>query len=125
MQNRGIERVCCLLADPSPQLLAAYRDAFCDERVCHAPITDYSFVDHERLHGTILPFLRTAPAHEEPVVVHCSAGSGRTGQVHVAWLVCERTYAFPEALEIVHQQGRRPTEAGDRRQLRDRLAECL
>lgn len=73
MHAQGIEHVCCFLADildDYPRLLESYRDAFGPDRVCHAPIVDYAFVDLELLHATIRQFLRTPADHDELVDVH-------------------------------------------------------
>lgn len=126
----GIERVCCLLdgkLDRYDGLLESYREAFGADRVCHAPVPDYSLVDRGTLFGTILPFLRDARDASEPVVVHCSAGSGRTGHVLVAWLVCERGYSLDGALATVvtASERRNPTEAGSREELRALVEDCL
>jgi protein-tyrosine phosphatase len=128
MQSRGIERVCCLLGDQLEgydDLLGTYRATFGTKNVCHAPITDYSVVSESTLFETILPFLRTSVERDSQVVVHCSAGSGRTGHVLVAWLVCDRGYALQTAIDTVEDTGRRPLERKSYRDLEVLLDDCL
>jgi protein-tyrosine phosphatase len=128
LDRRGIERVCCLLDDDQldtyDDLLGTYADHFGPDRVCHAPIPDYERVDPAVLVETILPFLTTADRREEPVVVHCSAGLGRTGHVLALWLVCGRGYALDDAIATVTRRGRRPLEATSREALQDLVAAC-
>jgi protein-tyrosine phosphatase len=115
MQQQGIKRVCCLLEDQlsdyESDLLANYRHSFGEEAVCGAPIRDYALVDDELLTGTILPFLAASVHSREPVVVHCSAGSGRTGHVLAAWLVYGRGMTNEGAIKAVIGMGRNPYEA--------------
>lgn len=115
MQAQGIQRVCCLLSDTQlarySDLLGVYRQAFGIERVCWAPIEDFQLVERETLLQTILPFLAAADQAGEKVVVHCSGGIGRTGQVLAAWLVSGRGLSNSDAIAATRRTGRNPYEA--------------
>ena len=115
MSDRDIRRVCCLLTenqlDRYDNLLGSYRQAFGSERVCWAPIEDFSLVTPEILIDQILPFLAIADQQQKKVVVHCSGGIGRTGHILAAWLVAGRGFTRELAISAVQQTGRNPYEA--------------
>jgi hypothetical protein len=115
MRAEAIERVCVLLAgcrlDDCGGMLDRYADAFGESNVHHAPVRDSHLVPESVLTEEILPFLAESRAAEAPVVVHCLAGVGRTGQVLAAWLVYNRDYGPERAIETVQAHGRDPTEA--------------
>ena len=58
MQDRDVERVCCLLDETQlseyDDPLDTYAAAFGEDRVTHAPIEDFSVVDRRTLHETIV-----------------------------------------------------------------------
>jgi len=122
VQDRDVERVCCLLDETQlneyDNLLNTYVAGFGADRVAHAPIGDFSVVDRRTLHETILPFLDASKAASERVVVHCSAGSGRTGHVLALWLAHDRGCSIEDAVAEVRRMGRRPLEAASRADLR-------
>jgi protein-tyrosine phosphatase len=115
MLDRDIQRVCCLLSASQlnrySDLPSMYRQNFGLNRVCWAPIDDFRLVDRQLLLHHILPFLADADRSHEQVVIHCSGGVGRTGQVLAAWLVAGRGYSRKLAIDTVIQTGRNPYEA--------------
>jgi protein-tyrosine phosphatase len=113
--RRDIQRVCCLLSKSQlnryADLLNIYRQNFGIDRVCWVPIDDFRLVDRHLLFDRILPFLADADRSTEKVVIHCSGGVGRTGQILTAWLVAGRGYSHKSAVDTVIQTGRNPYEA--------------
>lgn len=133
MATQGIRRICCLLSaeqlDFYEDLLDAYGARFGRGHVCWAPIPDFHLADVSTLCDTILPFLAAADAANQPVVVHCSAGLGRTGHVLAAWLVFRHGMDPVHAADAVVASGRDPYEAEGRHEtgaqkLYDLLARC-
>lgn len=115
VRNRGIERVCCLLAGrPSAgecPTVDRYRREFGRENVLHAPAADGRLLPAETLRDDVVPFLAESRDRDEPVVVHCLSGIGRTGQVLAAYLVAERGYEPRDAVSTVRTTGRDPHDA--------------
>lgn len=119
VQGQGIARVVCLLPvrqlRPYEHLLETYAERFGNTHVAWAPVDDFTLVDLATLTGTVLPFLAEAERQGQRAVVHCSAGSARTGHVLAAWLVAARGMANDQAIAAVRAAGRNPQEARDPR----------
>lgn len=114
MQDRGIERVCCLLPGNGnggcQYNLDRYAAAFGKENVRQTPLLDRKLADRQTLESAILPFLEESVREDMPVVVQGLSGLGRTGQVLAAWLVYGRQYTPEDALKTVAEMGRFPAE---------------
>ena len=115
MKEQNIDRVCCLLTKKQvsqySNLIDTYKQQFGEKQVCWTPIKDFHFVERATLIEGILPFLIATEKENKRVVVHCSGGIGRTGQILAAWLVARRELSIKEAVSVVRASGRNPYEA--------------
>ena len=123
MAQAGMEQVVCLMDDHQLgyyafDLLACYRRRF--RQVVHVPVEDYSMPGAGAVQQ-VLEALSAAEAMGQKVVVHCSAGMGRTGFMLTAWLRARHGLDLEPALELVrrHARGfdvvRHPLECGEQR----------
>ena len=110
LESANVERVVCLLSEPEanrwglPDGYAEYFD------VHHVPILDRHLPDGDRLSTAVSLLDETIDAGGR-AAIHCNAGLGRTGIVASAWLVRNRGYDAPTAIETVEAAARAPREA--------------
>lgn len=129
MSNAGITRVIVLLDDRQMayyenNLLTQYKSKFI--KVDWIPIADFGLPTLQDLR-LILKALAAAQDAGDKVVVHCSAGMGRTGLSLAAWLVCRHgipaAQAVKSIVDFAASQGasRCPTEATGAQELLESL----
>lgn len=98
--NPELLTTACLTEQTScqPELLRRYRAAFGAERVHWHPAVDFDMMSAEQLVEALSVLHESAIANER-IVVQCSAGSGRTGQVLAAWRASHHGVPIDEALK--------------------------
>ena len=127
MRGIGVSRVVCLLNEKHLKrygsdtgkdekgnwiLIEQYISFFGEANVLHEEIPDFDICSPEKLNGSILPFLDESAAAEERVVVHCSAGSGRTGHILAAWRYYHHNIDVDTSLDEKFESAyRQPLEA--------------
>jgi protein-tyrosine phosphatase len=118
MKKQGVRRIICLLSEDelgnyptlTGGLLGAYAESFGPDNVLWAPTTDKRLLKEEVVKH-ICHFMHAAVLQGEKVVVHCSAGIGRTGQALAAWLVYYHNLTERKAIRAVEELNRSPMEA--------------
>jgi protein-tyrosine phosphatase len=120
MQERGIERVLCLLTkvelgDYKDNLLDQYKNAFGQSNVKNVKIEHFEVPTSYTLIHKILPFLNQSLLLKKKTVVHCRGGVGRTAIVLAAYNIYHYGLSVDEAvssLKAFEGVTRNPYEAG-------------
>ena len=90
--------VCLTEKTCEPELLRRYRAAFGANRVHWHSAVDFDIMSAEQLVEALSVLHESADANER-ILIHCSAGSGRTGQVLAAWRASHHGVLIDEALK--------------------------
>ena len=121
MKNQNIKEVICLLDETQ---LRQYKNPLLDQykknfKQAHSiPIEDFT-IPSARTLEKILDCIFAGEEKNHKILVHCSAGMGRTGIVLAAWLIAKYHFQAQQAVERVCQPPydflafRAPLEAGD------------
>lgn len=112
MRDWGINQIICLAPDEeirrkSPDYAAAMRDGGLPCAVHSFPIPDFGVPEDERAFLSLVRRIRDYLRDGERLLVHCSAGFGRTGTVATCALVALGLDA-DSAREAVREAGARP-----------------
>ena len=82
LHEMGVQAMITLCAEPcKADLLQKY-----NIRLKHLPVEDFEAPDFELIEKAVT-FIERRLAHNEPVLVHCRAGFGRTGTILACYLI--------------------------------------
>ena len=74
-----------------------------DVKYLHVPTEDLSAPDMEKIDQTV-EFIHKRIQSDEPVMVHCAAGIGRTGTILACYLVKYQKMSVSDAIEKVRKE---------------------
>lgn len=69
----------------------------------HVPTEDMTAPDIDKIDAAV-EFIRERIQNNEPVVVHCAAGIGRTGTILASYLIKYQKMSAKDAIEMVREQ---------------------
>lgn len=95
--NQGVKSIVTMTENALPESWVK------DTKYLHVPTEDLSAPDIEQIDDAV-DFIHKRISHNEPVMVHCAAGIGRTGTILACYLIKYQKYSAKNAIEKVRKE---------------------
>ena len=95
--NQGVKSIITMTENALPESWVK------DTKYLHVPTEDLSSPDLEKIDEAV-DFIHERINNNEPVMVHCAAGIGRTGTVLACYLIKYQKYSAKNAIEKVRKE---------------------
>jgi atypical dual specificity phosphatase len=95
--NQGVKSIVTMTENALPESWVK------DTKYLHVPTEDLSAPDIEQIDGAV-EFIHERINNNEPVMVHCAAGIGRTGTILACYLIKYQKYSAKNAIEKVRKE---------------------
>ena len=95
--NQGVKSIITMTENALPESWVK------DTKYLHVPTEDLSAPDIEKIDEAV-DFIHERINNNEPVMVHCAAGIGRTGTVLACYLIKYQKYSAKNAIEKVRKE---------------------
>lgn len=95
--NQGVKSIITMTENALPESWVK------DTKYLHVPTEDLSAPDIEKIDEAV-DFIHERINNNEPVMVHCAAGIGRTGTILACYLIKYQKYSAKNAIEKIRKE---------------------